>query len=182
LACRSMSSSFAKPGGEESTARHRLEKTLHGYLRSPSATSNVHLPRLVSGLRSGPFADRVGAFPGSPPVAFCHNAFSTTVAGAAPDFDRLPDFPPSLAGQHLELDLHLITRRRRALHCETTRPKSFATWSEVGVETKIRGIFHCFPRPAATDYISPLKAWRKRATEIDLQYLRCGKPREISTR
>ena len=81
------------------------EGGVHGYLRSPSATSNVHLPRLVSGLRSGPFADRVGAFPGLPPVAFCQNAFSTTVAGAAPDFDRLPDFLPSLAGQHLELQI-----------------------------------------------------------------------------
>ncbi len=153
---------------------------MHGYLRSPAATSNVRLPRLVSGLRSGPFADRVGAFPGSPPVAFCRYAFSTTVAGAAPDFDRLPDFPPSLEERHLELGFHLITGRRSALHCGTTRSKSFATSHKRHRGTRHMRISHCFPISAAKPKMSRAKTWRKRASGIICLELRCRKPREMS--
>jgi len=113
-------------------------------------------------------------------VAFCQNAFSTTVAGAAPDFDRLPDFPPSLAGRHLELDNHLTIRRGHALHCGTTQLKSFATSDEVAKAAGILEILYCFPRSAVTRQFCSGKTWRKWTTEINSQDLRCGKPRETS--
>lgn len=46
--------------------------------------------------------DRRGAFPDFRPVAFCR-FFSNTVAGAAPDFNRLPNSPPSLEGDTLSV-------------------------------------------------------------------------------
>jgi len=51
--------------------------------------------RLVSGLWSGPGGTRPGTAPSraSDPVAARRAQLSTTVAGAAPAFDRLPNSP-----------------------------------------------------------------------------------------
>jgi hypothetical protein len=113
-------------------------------------------------------------------VAFCQNAFSTTVAGAAPDFDRLPDFRPPYQGGTSSLKSSNHTAQILTLHCGTTRQKSFATSHAVAAKQTILEILHCFPRSAVMTKIPRRKTWRKRATEMDLRDLRCGKPRETS--
>jgi hypothetical protein len=98
-----MSSSFPKLATEEERSANHPLAGGHGYLRLPAATSNIHASRLVSGLRRRLSPDYVRRLPRTSQWPFAVTPISTTVAGAAPDFDRLPDFQPSLAGQHLEL-------------------------------------------------------------------------------
>ena len=60
-------------------------------------------PRLVSGLRSCPFVDRSDTFPGICPVVSRRNFRFATVAGAAPDSNRLPNYPfGQFTEEHLE--------------------------------------------------------------------------------
>ena len=56
---------------------------------------------LVSGLWSRPEGLH-GTFPGLRPVVLSPCFNSTTVAGAAPEFDRLPNYPPP-SRRHLEI-------------------------------------------------------------------------------
>jgi hypothetical protein len=84
--------------GDGIHAASRTDCTLPG--RPPQPVTIVS-PRLVSGLRSV-LADRRGAFPDFHPVALCR-VFSNTVAGAAPDFNRLPNSPLSLGSGTLSV-------------------------------------------------------------------------------
>jgi len=79
---------------EEGSAARRLAPDMqHPPLDRPPRSVESRYLGLVSGLWSV-LADGRDTFPGFRPVVSRCDLNSTTVAGAAPDFDRLPNSPP----------------------------------------------------------------------------------------
>ena len=79
---------------EEGSAARRLAPDMqHPPLDRPPRSVEFKNLGLVSGLWSV-LADGRDTFPGFCPVVSRCDLNSTTVAGAAPDFDRLPNSPP----------------------------------------------------------------------------------------
>ncbi|AFL49179.1 hypothetical protein USDA257_c05840 [Sinorhizobium fredii USDA 257] len=75
-------------------------------IRLPAATCYGRFaPRLVSGLWSRPRRTSPAPSRTTCPVALCRGFHSTTVAGAAPGFDRLPNSPPPLRGGTLSIPI-----------------------------------------------------------------------------
>ncbi len=97
-------------------------------LRPPAATSSGQNTFPMAGFRAQelPPKGRHGAFPGLPLSGLIAMLHSTTVAGAAPEFDRLPNSPPPLAGGTLRLPPY-NHRDGPALGCNATSASKLAT-------------------------------------------------------
>lgn len=110
--------------------------------------------------------DRVRHLPRTDvPVVFGRHAFSTTVAGAAPEFDRLPDFPPFPTRAAPRVRTYLTTVADLLMHCETTPPRKIATSAKLAALRRQEKNSSYFQHNVLIRRISGRNGWRKETSK-----------------